>query len=649
MRRCNYIVIVISIILIILSGSVYSIDKSYLRWRNQKPQIDSISINGNQAFTKSEIKDRMYSREYSWWRDNIKNERSIRLQRESIGRDTLEIKYLYYTNGYLNVQVREEIVPLVSYDSASAMVWVNISEGQQFLFGKKTVNGDYTSEFYTNLYKIAQKLKEGVPANPLEIKMAEFEMKTYLANNGYPYAKISSTVDTTSNPPYTDIAFTLNTDSLVRFGEVRIEGDKYYPDAVAMRELKVKEGEIYKRKEIIESQKRLYESGYYSFAQLSPANGASNRLNPDFTLKLRERKPYFTSVKAGAGQSEFKDLIWDLSFSLGKRNISFLPKWAHRVNLEADYSFVFGSDARLFTHLYTLNYTMPWFLGIRMPVTLSGEWEPPLKFEAQDFKIRRWAFAVSTRKYFGKEFRVNVGLEYENIKITDVNVEDIDLIKKEEGISVRRKVYTSFRYDSRNNIFIPQRGALADFSAEYFGGLLGGDDNFYRFKASWSTYQIVWPGWTYAIRMKGGYTRQFGESGSVPSEERLYLGGANTVRSFVENSLGPTLDDGSPRGANITLVFNQEFRWKTIQILNFMPFFGKVFETLPQWQSIFLDIGNGYIHESDIKWDNLAFAYGTGFQIVSPAGPIRIDYSRRIATERFDVASRWHFTILYAF
>ena len=124
-----------------------------------------------------------------------------------------------------------------------------------------------------------------------------------------------------------------------------------------------------------------------------------------------------------------------------------------------------------------------------------------------------------------------------------------------------------------------------------------------------------------------------------------YLGGANTIRGFDENSIGRFFVDSRPVGPVYTLVFNHEFRWRTLQILSWMP----ILKKFPLWQSIFLDIGNGFRSTREISFNNMAYAYGTGIQIVSPAGPIRIDYARRIKTDTFPYADKWHFTILYAF
>ncbi len=648
-----------------------AVDKAKLRWLRDKPIIDSIVINGNKSISVNEIKDRMYSRTQSLWR-KIKKDRRTKVQRETLGRDTLEIKYLYLTKGFINIKLSENFRQLDKYQQLKkrdndsipmAMIWIDIDEGSQYQYGNIFIKGDYEEKFRWPLKKLTLKLKPDKPANPLEIQRVTFDMKTELANHGYPYSDVSFTIDTLREQGRADVSFFVTSDSMVRFGDITVEGMDHFPEYTGLRELKIKKGDIYSRKSILDSQKRLFESGYFTFSQLTRSDSSSNRLQPDFTLKVRERKAWFFSLASGVGQSDVKDLQWDFNFGVGKRDIDFTPlkkpkfrNGSHRFSAFADYSFSVGTDSRLITHRYRMRYTTPWTFGIRMPMILTFKIEPSIKSQLGDFTIQQWAFTARTNKWFGERIRTTAGLEYNNVKL-DTN---IVIPQQLEDISIRRKLFATFRLDSRDNIFLPSRGQLSQLSTEYFGGFLGGDNNFYKVEAAWSTYQKVWPGWTYAIRLKGGIAKEFGTSKEVPIDEKLYLGGANTIRGFPENSLGPgRLEIDSTTsifdtnfvaiGANYTLVFNHEFRWKTIQVLNALPVVGSLFKKFPQWQSLFFDAGNGFTNSREIKLNQLAYSYGTGFQIVSPAGPIRIDYSRRIKTGRYDVDSRWHFTILYAF
>ncbi|MFQ5499035.1 MAG: outer membrane protein assembly factor [Candidatus Zixiibacteriota bacterium] len=612
------------------------------RWLNDKPRISAIRIDGNAHFSDSDIRKRMYSQIYTAW-NALKGERRATVRRETLRRDTLEIKYLYLINGFLGVRVAEEFQTVLP--DSTALVQVRIDEGRQYVYGKTSLTGSYGSLDAWELNKLATRLKPGKPVNPFDIRQVTFDMKSELANSGYPYAVVTDSVDTTGSAGLADLFFNIESDSLVRFGDVLVEGTDRFPEYAARRELKIRTGNIYRRNDILDSQRRLLESGYFVTAQPIQSDQSANRLSPDFVIKVRERKSRFITATTGASQSPIRDLEWDLSAAFGKRN--FLG--SRRYELRSEYAFSLGSNSRLITHLYRVRFTEPWLLGVRMPLILSGEVRPRIKSERQDYDVSSWSVTASTLKRFGREIRLNLGAEYQSVDISGIPIDQIQLKKEEDGVSVRRRIFTTFRRDSRDDLFVARRGSVSDISLAYYGGFLGGDENFYKLEASWSVYQVVWPGWTLAARLKGGLVREFGQSESVPRDDRLYRGGANSVRGFKERTLGPVRDDGLADGANITAIGNLEFRWKTLQVLQAIPLLSNLFSSIPLYQSVFFDAGNGFRHEGEMKINALAFTYGTGIQLISPAGPIRIDYARRIKTASIDFADRWHFTILYAF
>ena len=290
-------------------------------------------------------------------------------------------------------------------------------------------------------------------------------------------------------------------------------------------------------------------------------------------------------ARTGASKSEVKDLLWDVSFGVGSRS-SFGLMGPRRIEALADYSFSVGSDARFFTHRYRLKLSQPWFMGIRMPFSIAYEWQPTIRDpnpKTLDFDRRSWSIKVAFLKWFGRKVRADFGLEYENVKISGISEDEIPTIKELAGNSARRKFYASIRRDSRNDLFIPTRGSVAEFSGEVYGGFLRGDEDFFKVQASWSRYRRVWPGWVSAFRMRGVWAKEYGQTKAVPLDETLYLGGASTVRGFEENSLGPlpVAEDGTItlEGARYTVVFNHEFRWKTVQVLN-----GSTFRTCTVFQ-----------------------------------------------------------------
>ncbi|PWB73522.1 hypothetical protein C3F09_05110 [candidate division GN15 bacterium] len=630
------------LLIFVVQDNSFGADRTLIRWVRRRPPIKSIVIEGNKYFSAHDIKGRLYSHEDSFWR-RFKGDRRIRVQRENATRDSLEVMYLYLTNGFVAARVRSEYEP-IGADSA-ARVRIIIDEGLQYRYGAVSVAGSYDRKFNPQLGKIVGRLKEGKLVDPFQLRQAQYDMKTVFANAGYPYAEIGYTLDTTATSNIAPVAFSVEGDSLVHFGAVKIEGLSKFPEYVARRELKMKPGAIYRRDDILNSQQRLYESGYFSSLTLNRDESSPDRLRPDFILSIRERKARYAAVQAGAAQSLYQDLLWDFSATFGQRHLF----GSRQIELTSAYAFSVGRHGRLTEHRYTLRYTEPWLLGFRMPLTLSGEWRPRIHSQTQPYDISSWSVGTYTVKKFGRKITADLGFLYQSVSLYGLAADQPVIEIQEKDYSNRRKLYLDYRRDSRPNPFIPDRGSVTSLSVQYVGGFMGGDDSFKKLEASFSSYQVVWPGWISASRIMGGWVREFGKSSSVPREDRFFLGGASSVRGFAENTLGPLRSDGSADGANVTTVFNQEFRWKTIQILQNTPLIKGLFKQFPLWQSVFFDMGNGFRSFSEFKFDVLAYSCGTGIQLVTPAGPIRVDYARVIPTEHFGPQSRWHFTILYAF
>ncbi|PKK83793.1 MAG: hypothetical protein CVT49_06550 [candidate division Zixibacteria bacterium HGW-Zixibacteria-1] len=616
----------------------YTDEQMLNRWLSKKPVIDSITIkmDGDSPFTHKKIRSVLYSYKSDIPLLNllsaIRGDRRRRVQRETIMRDTAEVKYLFLSAGFLGVQVRENFEPILP--DSNALVRINVETGRRFYYDTVLVDGRYEPRLNGDIIKLTRPFRKEKPVDPFKLKQAEYDMKSVLANNGYPYASVIYSIDTTEENNEAVINFNIDSDSLVHFGDVRIVGVDKFDTSLVERELTFRKGDQYRRKDIIKSQKRLLETGYYFTLRLNSTvqdtSAMQERLNPDFLLTLREKRAQHISVKTGAAQDSLKDLIWSFSGAWSKRN--FLQ--SRYLELSARSSFVIFTEWRLNEHSYRARITEPWFLGLRMPLTLTAQVEPGVRSLVQPYRKQTWYVSVTTTWNVTEKLKLLTGLQYEKVNIYGVSKEAELQIKQEEGIKVRRKFYVNLVRDSRNNLFVPSQGSVTGLRFEYIGGFLGGDDSFYQLESSWSRYRRIWPGWISATRFKAGFLQEMKDSPSVPTDDRYYIGGANTIRGFAENELGPRSAAGNFSGADIIVIFNQELRY---------PIIGKL------WGSLFTDIGNGYINRDDIKFKNLALSYGLGIQFVSPAGPIRLDYARHIRSEGIEPGDKVHFTILYAF
>lgn len=131
-----------------------------------------------------------------------------------------------------------------------------------------------------------------------------------------------------------------------------------------------------------------------------------------------------------------------------------------------------------------------------------------------------------------------------------------------------------------------------------------------------------------AGRLHLGWMMPYGKANSTPEERRFFAGGANSMRGWLFNTLGPGRSQSEAAanfGADIKLELGLEYRWK----------FFKLFDQ-PSGITVFTDIGNiwdrsgpyGFGVKSlvnDFAWD-----VGIGLRIGSPIGPFRFDFAWKI-------------------
>ena len=124
------------------------------------------------------------------------------------------------------------------------------------------------------------------------------------------------------------------------------------------------------------------------------------------------------------------------------------------------------------------------------------------------------------------------------------------------------------------------------------------------------------------------------EATAIPIDERFFIGGATTVRSFGERDLGPHDNHGHPVGGEFFTVFNIEYTF---------PIFGEL------QGAIFTDAGNLLPTSEDVGLNNMRYAIGAGLLYKLPVGPIRLDYGVNPNPRPDEDFGAFHFSFGFAF
>ncbi len=124
------------------------------------------------------------------------------------------------------------------------------------------------------------------------------------------------------------------------------------------------------------------------------------------------------------------------------------------------------------------------------------------------------------------------------------------------------------------------------------------------------------------------------EATEIPIDERFFIGGATTVRSFGERDLGPHDNHGHPVGGEFYTVWNVEYTF---------PIFGEL------QGAVFTDAGNLLPTSEDVGLNDMRYAIGAGLRYKLPVGPIRLDYGVNPDPHEFEDFGAFHFSFGFAF
>ena len=185
---------------------------------------------------------------------------------------------------------------------------------------------------------------------------------------------------------------------------------------------------------------------------------------------------------------------------------------------------------------------------------------------------------------------------------------------------------------------MPTNGSILSLEAKFAGGILGGNSDIYRAEVSWSKYQpfILNRSWTLATRIKGGFISSFGDTTLfIPFWDRFFLGGGTSVRGYEDLTLQDFSQSGSVSDI-YKLLSNIELRFPI-----FWRFGGQ----------LFMDGGNLWDEFNRVSPRRLKFSAGGGFSLITPMGPVRLDYGYKLNPDENDKSaqSRLHFGLLFAF
>jgi outer membrane protein insertion porin family len=581
--------------------------------------------------------------------------------------DVLRLRVFYHERGFRTAAVRADTVGT----ERGVRVVFRIAEGQPVRVTELAVDGAPEA-----LNQRRLPLRVGAPFDVVAYEAGRDTLLTALRNRGYAHAQVLLGYEINRDRPLeAQVRYEVVPGQPARFGEIHVTGTQEVSPELVRRMLTIRQGGVYDRSALLESQRNLYSLQIFRHAEVRADLDAEPGPGVPVTVQVAEGN--MRRVRVGGGVSNVECGNVD-------------GRWASRNFMGNGRRFeVRGQVGNLFmdqcqevpllstgyapydqlTGLVAADFTQPWLFGLRnsLGVGLFAE-----RRSVPEVFVRT---ATGGHVSVGRSLGPGTGLtlayrpEWTRLGATGdlffcVNFvacayEDVRVLSEPHWLS---PVTLTFSTDRTDAPFTPSSGYLVRGDLEHASRGTGSDFGYTRLIGEGSLYVGETGEVILATRARGGIV--WPHEGSVGSgsirvnpQKRFFAGGPNSVRGFEQYRLGPTLlgidavpwlverhdgstgrvdgagcsveavNDGScdvsmlspglflrrPVGGEVLLEGNVELRFP-------LPFTGGNLRG-----AAFVDAGQVWLTPGDVALRDVALTPGLGLRYYSPVGPIRVD------------------------
>lgn len=586
-----------------------------------KASIDNVAFRGNSAVKRSDLLGVVKTKPKGIL--NFLSSTAGKLNGDQLQEDVRAIRELYQSKGYIQADVRR---PIVVRNGSKVDVTFDIVEGPQSNVGRVAVVGSRV--FAADEITSRLKLKPGSVYSPQALAQDRKTISDMYGAKGFLESSISpNPIPVGRN--IVDVTFRIEEGVQYYVDKVNISGNTRTKDKVIRRELALAPGDLFNTVRMDASRARLENLQYFSRTEVRPAEPlisvpGRRDLNVDVTEKQTG------SFNFGAGFSSVDNLLGFVELTQGNFDLTNWPRLTgggQKFRVRAQY----GTTRKDFI----IGLTEPYFLDRKL--SLGGElYYRDASYTSSVYNERRYGGDIFLRYPLSEFTALRLEYRLEEVELHDFAFNASPEILAENEKLLKSQVSASITYDSRNRVYLPSKGIRADAQVYLAGGFLGGDEEIYGFDVSLAKY-IGLPGDT-ILTFEGEIAGVDNWSGGnrVPIYDRLYLGGANSLRGFRYRDVSPKDRNGEPIGGQSLARFTAEYTIPVIEKVRVALFFDAGFVNSGAW---------------DFGTQNLNSDYGLGLLLEIPAiGPIRIDYAIPIESDRFnDSSGKFQFNIGYKY
>ena len=640
-------------------------------------QVRSIEFLGNEAFPEDSLARAIVNRETRCRAFGLGGFCPFGAQREvlnerELARDILRLTNFYNIRGYREVRI-DTLITRPSEDVVELSF--QIDEGSPVRIASLTVQGADVFDDFDPTADLPVQV-DGL-LNVIDLAATRDTLIQRFRNRGYPRADVSRSWSLPAENPYrADVTFEVEAGPHSFFGPITFSGNEELSDDVIRQLLPFEEGQEYSEVLTLEAQRNLFSIEMIQRASIveavDPAGVVPDNVVP---LQVRITEAEVHSVRFGGGWSTLEcgnvEGRWtSRNFYGGARRLQLRGRMSNLAADQLKESICRQAGINEFgglNWLLSAEFAQPL---IRRSVSFGVNlfWE---RQSVQDVFVRE-AVGVNLSLFRAVSPNTSITFAYrpELTKLeaaavffcTSIQVctpEDIASLQEPAWLA---PVSVNIVHGSTDNRLNPTRGYQLVLNFEHASSLTGSEFQYNRVLGEVTGYIATRPGHVLAARVRSGwigagaFALPAGDAAVIHPQKRFFSGGANSVRGFAQNQLGPRvltvdpssllfpidgtstglvpcapaevvdltcnanpLSDGAfgtprPTGGDVVLEGGVEYRM----------LMGRSLEA-----AIFTDFGRIWTEPGSGKVSRLEISPGVGIRYLSPVGPIRVDLGYR--------------------
>ncbi len=590
--------------------------------------VRAITFLGNQAFSDSELREVMVTKQSQWWRLFTKNDN---YDPNRLDYDREQLRTFYTNRGYYDFRIISAVAELAPDDSAFGIT-LTLDEGDRYNFGEINVVTE-NDRLNTDLLEALLPIRTGQLYESDKIESAVDTLTFAAGSAGYAFVDINPTYRPNPETDTVDVTFNIAEGQRVYVERINVVGNTRTIDPVIRRELMLTEGDAFNRALLERSRNNLRALGYFKDVTIEETQGeAPDRSIVNVTV---EEQPT-GELSVGAGFSSVDSFVVNLgiterNFRGRGQNVVARVEWGS-LRQQIDFRFTeprflgrdIGAGFDLFHSRYDFQDESSFDYrstgaGLRLTYPLNG-------------------YSRLSTRYFIKDDEIIVPQGF----CSGLGGGSRALCEQ-VGSSLNSSVGYTLLIDRRNDPIRPTRGWTGSLRQDFAG--LGGDVNYVKTEVDATAYYGITPSWIVSVTGSTGYVSGW-NGDAVRINDRFFKGG-NSFRGFENAGMGPRdLNTNDALGGNFYAVASAE-----LTLPNGLP------EEYGIRTSLFADVGTLGVLDNRFTLnsnglpdptiaDDLSLRASAGLSVHwrSPMGPIRFDFSKILSQEDYDRTETFRFS-----